>query len=130
MRRDIAPAHSHGHQHLRCETLSLSIVARGVLIATPLEDFERRPGARPGGNITGLTADPTLEILSKELQLLQEATPRLSRVAVVWNSSVPAAKDFYRAGGFRTESWTGCAVSAGGQTRKFQLGICRATWEV
>jgi putative ABC transport system substrate-binding protein len=52
---------------------------------------------QPGGNITGLTSDPTLEILGKELQLLKEATPKLSRVAVVWNSSVPAYAEFFQA---------------------------------
>jgi len=45
--------------------------------------------ARPGGNITGLTTlAPAL--VGKRLQLLKEAVPRLSRVAVLWNSANPA----------------------------------------
>jgi ABC-type uncharacterized transport system substrate-binding protein len=41
---------------------------------------------RPGGNITGLNADAAPEtILGKQLALLQEVTPKLSRAAVLWN---------------------------------------------
>jgi putative ABC transport system substrate-binding protein len=44
--------------------------------------------ARPGGNITGLsTLAP--EISGKQLELLKEILPRLSRVAVLWASSNP-----------------------------------------
>lgn len=39
--------------------------------------------ARPGGNVTGLSQQLTPEIRAKQLQLLKEALPRLSRVAVV-----------------------------------------------
>jgi len=53
--------------------------------------------ARPGGNVTGLTADPTLEIIAKELQFLKEATPTLSRVAVLWNATVPTYAHFFKA---------------------------------
>ncbi|MGH8057450.1 MAG: ABC transporter substrate-binding protein [Candidatus Entotheonellia bacterium] len=41
--------------------------------------------ARPGGNSTGLTGLAT-ELSGKRLELLREAVPSLSRVAVVWNS--------------------------------------------
>jgi len=41
--------------------------------------------ARPGGNVTGLTVTPSLEIVAKRLELLKEAIPRASRVAVLWN---------------------------------------------
>ena len=37
--------------------------------------------ARPGGNVTGLTFTPTLELLGKRLALLKEAVPHASRVA-------------------------------------------------
>ena len=44
--------------------------------------------ARPGGNITGLsTLSP--EISGKQLELLKEIVPKLSRVAVLGNSTVP-----------------------------------------
>lgn len=45
--------------------------------------------ARPGGNITGLSINAA-EIAAKRVQLLQEAVPKLSRVAVLWNETVPS----------------------------------------
>jgi putative tryptophan/tyrosine transport system substrate-binding protein len=39
--------------------------------------------ARPGGNVTGITALASLEIFAKRLQLLKEVVPSLSRVAVL-----------------------------------------------
>jgi putative ABC transport system substrate-binding protein len=44
---------------------------------------------RPGGNVTGLSIfAPELE--GKRLELLKEAVPRLSRVALLWNPANPA----------------------------------------
>ncbi len=40
--------------------------------------------ARPGGNATGVTFILD-ELAGKRIQLLQEAAPRISRVAVLWN---------------------------------------------
>src|SRR5207244_8587141 len=40
--------------------------------------------ARPCGNITGMAAFAS-EFAGKRLQLLREATPRFSRVALLWN---------------------------------------------
>jgi len=45
--------------------------------------------ARPGGNITGLTTQSP-DLVAKRLQLLKEAIPHLSRVAVLWNANNPA----------------------------------------
>ena len=39
---------------------------------------------RPGGNVTGVTI-MLAEMSAKRLQLLKEAVPRISRVAVLWN---------------------------------------------
>jgi putative ABC transport system substrate-binding protein len=44
--------------------------------------------ARPGGNVTGLSTLAT-EISGKQLELLKETVPRLSRVAILGNSTVP-----------------------------------------
>jgi putative ABC transport system substrate-binding protein len=49
--------------------------------------------ARPGTNVTGLTL-LSVELSSKRLQLLREAIPQASRVAVLWNPGNPAAKDY------------------------------------
>jgi putative tryptophan/tyrosine transport system substrate-binding protein len=46
--------------------------------------------ARPGGNITGLTYYVSYEIIGKQLDLLREIRPGLSKVAVLWNPSNPA----------------------------------------
>jgi len=50
--------------------------------------------ARPGGNITGLASDPTPEVQGKRFELLMEAVPRASRVALLWNPLAPAAETY------------------------------------
>ena len=51
--------------------------------------------ARPGGNITGLTTQAP-DLVGKRLQLLKEAIPRLSRIAVLWNAANPANVPLWR----------------------------------
>jgi putative ABC transport system substrate-binding protein len=46
--------------------------------------------ARPGANVTGTTITPTPEIFGKHLELLKEAVPHTSRVAVLLNPAEPA----------------------------------------
>jgi ABC-type uncharacterized transport system substrate-binding protein len=41
--------------------------------------------ARPGGNVTGLSYSPGLEIVGKGLELLKQAIPHVRLVAVLWN---------------------------------------------
>jgi putative ABC transport system substrate-binding protein len=49
--------------------------------------------SRPGGNVTGFTIlGPELE--GKRVQLLKEAVPTLSRMAVMWNPANPGIVDF------------------------------------
>jgi putative tryptophan/tyrosine transport system substrate-binding protein len=49
--------------------------------------------SRPGGNVTGFTIlGPELE--GKRVQLLKEAVPTLSRIAVMWNPANPGIIDF------------------------------------
>jgi len=74
-------------------------IAKGVARATPLVaiDLESDPVAegfvkslaRPGGNVTGTFLDQA-DLTGKWLQLLRELNPRLSRVAVVQDSSTPS----------------------------------------
>ena len=45
--------------------------------------------ARPGGNITGLSATPGLGLEGKRLELLKETFPKLSRVAALWTPNHP-----------------------------------------
>ena len=44
--------------------------------------------ARPGGNITGLSAVGT-ELVTKELEILKQALPQMTRVGVVLNAAAP-----------------------------------------
>src|SRR2546427_1104729 len=63
--------------------------------------------ARPGGNITGLSTLAT-EISGKQLELLKEIVPKLSRVAVLGNSTFPGNAQMLRetelaAGAFKVQ---------------------------
>ena len=65
--------------------------------------------ARPGGNVTGLSADAGPEIESKRLQLLKEVVPSISRVcclATTWIWEGPLGRELDRSGkllGLETE---------------------------
>jgi putative ABC transport system substrate-binding protein len=50
--------------------------------------------ARPGGNMTGMTIQPP-EFGGKLVELLKQAVPQLSRLAVVWDPVYPGFKPFY-----------------------------------
>ena len=41
--------------------------------------------SHPGGNVTGMTVEPSLELFGKQLQMLRETMPKLERVAVMLN---------------------------------------------
>ena len=47
--------------------------------------------ARPGGNITGQAFQDT-ELIPKQVELLREAVPRLSRLAVLWHQAGSGAR--------------------------------------
>jgi putative ABC transport system substrate-binding protein len=44
--------------------------------------------ARPGGNITGLTS-VSADLVGKQLELLKEAVPNLTRVGILWDAADP-----------------------------------------
>ena len=50
--------------------------------------------ARPGGNITGLTFEVTREQAGKNLELLKEVVPKVSRIAILRNPSVSTHIDY------------------------------------
>ena len=63
-------------------TIPIVIMGAGDPVATGLvASF-----ARPGGNITGVSALEE-ELSGKRLELLKEAFPKLARVAVLWNAA-------------------------------------------
>ena len=61
--------------------------------------------ARPGGNITGLTLGTGPEFVTKELQILHEVVPKLSRVAIV--------REAYRRGAAETAALESAARKLG-----------------
>jgi putative ABC transport system substrate-binding protein len=63
-------------------TRTLPIIFAGVP-ADPVASGLVTSLARPGGNITGLSA-LTLELVGKRLELLTQAVPGVTRVAVLW----------------------------------------------
>ena len=63
-------------------TIPIVVMGAGDPVATGLvASF-----ARPGGNITGVSALES-ELSGKRLELLKEAFPKLARVGVIWNSA-------------------------------------------
>jgi putative ABC transport system substrate-binding protein len=63
-------------------TIPIVVMGAGDPVATGLlASF-----ARPGGNITGVSALET-ELSGKRLELLKETFPKLARVAVLWNAA-------------------------------------------
>src|ERR1051325_12026291 len=65
------------HQHALCSPLS-----------DPVEAALIDSLAHPGGNVTGFTRF-SAELSGKRLELLKEAFPRTSAVAVLWNPELP-----------------------------------------
>jgi ABC-type uncharacterized transport system substrate-binding protein len=56
-----------------------------ALAGDPVANGVVRSLARPGGNVTGLTRlSSSVELTGKQLELLKEAFPRVSLVAVLW----------------------------------------------
>jgi putative tryptophan/tyrosine transport system substrate-binding protein len=72
-------------------TSTVSIV--GVAMGEPLRTGLATSLARPGSNLTGTSVGWAEGIGGKWLELLQEAVPHLSAVAVITNSDSPIARD-------------------------------------
>ena len=68
-------------------TTTIPIVS--VAVQDPVGLGLVRSLARPGGNITGPTLTGGLAIAGKQLELLKETVPKVSRVAVLWNPGNP-----------------------------------------
>jgi putative ABC transport system substrate-binding protein len=45
--------------------------------------------ARPGGNVTGWTPEPGLELTAKRLEGLRDVVPGVTRVGLLWNPAKP-----------------------------------------
>ena len=66
-------------------TTTIPIVMAGA--GEPLELGLVSSLSHPGGNVTGLAHNPGPEFAGKSLELLKDASPRISRVAVLWDSA-------------------------------------------
>jgi putative tryptophan/tyrosine transport system substrate-binding protein len=71
----------------RNATNTIPIVMTGIG-SDPVEAGFVQSLARPGGNVTGVT-NLTRELGGKRLEVLQEAVPKLARVAVLYDPGVP-----------------------------------------
>ena len=69
-------------------TVSIPIVVTRV--ADPVKSGLVPSLARPGGNLTGVTFMPD-DLAAKQLQLLREVVPGISRVAHLWYANNPGA---------------------------------------
>jgi putative ABC transport system substrate-binding protein len=69
-------------------TTTIPIVMAGV--SNPVERGLVASLAQPGGNLTGLSNTPGPGFGGKQLELLKEAVPALSRVGVFWDSTFQA----------------------------------------
>jgi ABC-type uncharacterized transport system substrate-binding protein len=67
------------------KTIPIVMVGQGL---DPVEAGLVESLARPGGNVTGITNLGT-ELGGKRLELLKEAVPKLTRVAVLYNPAIP-----------------------------------------
>lgn len=74
-------------QALRRETATIPIIM--ATSADPVGAGLVASLARPGGNITGMTQDVGLEVVLKTMQLLKEAIPASSRVAILLDPRNP-----------------------------------------
>jgi ABC-type uncharacterized transport system substrate-binding protein len=70
--------------------------------------------ARPGGNVTGLSGNASLEIVGKRLELLTQAVPGLGQVAVLWLPGVYGERT-------EKEMLTGAEVAARGLGVRLQF---------
>lgn len=66
-------------------TTTIPIVMAGA--GEPLELGLVTSLAHPGGNVTGVAHNPGPEFAGKSLELLKDASPKISRVAVLWDSA-------------------------------------------
>jgi len=83
----VAPA---GSAALAAKNATSSIPIVMIFANEPVEMGLVASLSQPGGNITGTTFTSSSEIFGKQLQILKEAIPQVSRVAVLRNPADPS----------------------------------------
>ncbi len=101
----------------KAATRSIPVVMLNAL--SPVEQGFVESLARPGGNVTG-TAWSSPETVGKILQVLKEAAPRLTRVAILGNPEVTGGKS-YSAAGERAAGTLGLSAQFFGATRPEEI---------
>lgn len=74
---------------VRAVKRATSIIPIVMMVGDPVGSGLVANLAHPGGNVTGVSIMGTPELWTKRLQLLKETSPRLIRVAVLWNPATP-----------------------------------------
>lgn len=83
----LAAGDSAAVQAAKAATTTIPIVMIALADAVQLKLVSSL--AYPGGNVTGLSV-PLVALAAKQLQLLQQSDPKVSRVALLWNPTNPA----------------------------------------
>ena len=68
-----------------------------TVVADPVESGIVASLAQPGGNLTG-PSNMAVDLVAKQLDLLKQAVPRSSRVAVLWEPTNPGGKLVFQRG--------------------------------
>ena len=90
VRNEVDVIVTSGHPSIRTAQLASKTIPIVVAIMSdPIAEGFAASYPRPGGNITGL-AFQDAELTTKRLEILKEAVPSLSRVAVLWDPEMPA----------------------------------------
>jgi putative ABC transport system substrate-binding protein len=96
LRPEVVVAHTNpAIAAIKGVTTTIPIVM--VIAVDPVGAGFVRSLARPAGNVTGLTFDVGQDIWGKRLELLREAAPGVTRVAVLWNPGYPPNRDRWTA---------------------------------
>jgi putative tryptophan/tyrosine transport system substrate-binding protein len=80
---------------VQAQSGTIPIVSTGTGPGDLVADGLATSHAHPGGTVTGLSRPSAL--VGKQLQLLQEVAPTLSRVAILFNATIPPPHDPYEA---------------------------------
>jgi len=89
--RLILASTSASTQALKDLTTSIPVVM--VAVSDPVSSGFVESLARPGANLTGISINQ-VGLIQKQMQLLKEVQPTISRIAVTWNPSNPAHAAF------------------------------------
>jgi putative ABC transport system substrate-binding protein len=82
---------------LAAKTATITIPVVGLIMVEAVETGIIKSLARPGGNITGLTWEEGTDQATKRLELFKQLVPTISRMASVWNPTIPGYARYWPA---------------------------------